>query len=159
MRPQGSYFGGQKAIRWGSNRIISAAGCKISAKRPLGALMDPCRTEKTKLETALGRPRGASRQVPVTKGQKAVRLSTGPAECAGLPGRVWEVCSRQSPGEDPARRQGTADSIASRIPPGLGPWIEGPWRRSLQRGYVTNMVATLHRNGFKIDPKWCQYGC
>ena len=49
---------GQKAIKWGSNRIISVAGCKISAKRPLGALLEPSRTEKTKLETALERSKG-----------------------------------------------------------------------------------------------------
>ena len=48
----------KKAIKWDSNRIISAAGCKISAKRPLGALLNPSRTEKTYLETALGRSKG-----------------------------------------------------------------------------------------------------
>ena len=45
-------------MKGGSNRIISAAGCKISAKRPLGALLEPSKTEKTKLETALGRSKG-----------------------------------------------------------------------------------------------------
>ena len=47
----------------------------------------------------------------------------------------------------------------TRIPPGLGCWVEGPWRRSLQRGNVTNMVATSLRNGSKIVPKWSQHGC
>ena len=49
--------------------------------------------------------------------------------------------------------------IASRIPPCLGPWIEGPWRRSLQRGSVTNMVATSLRIGSKMAPTWCPHGC
>ena len=47
----------------------------------------------------------------------------------------------------------------TRIPPGLGCWTEGPWRRSLQRGNVANMVATSHRNCCKIVPKWSKYGC
>ena len=53
-------------------------------------------------------------------------------------------------------------SIASRIPPGLGPWIEGPWRRSLQRGNVTNMVAASLRMGSKfwskLVPTWLPNG-
>ena len=47
----------------------------------------------------------------------------------------------------------------TRIPPGLGCWIEGPWRRSLQRGNVTNMVATSLRNCSNMAPKLCQHGC
>ena len=50
-------------------------------------------------------------------------------------------------------------SIASRIPPGLGCWTEGPWRRSLQRGNVTNMVATSLRNDTSMAPKLRQHGC
>ena len=42
---------------------------------------------------------------------------------------------------------------------GPGPWVEGPWRRSLQRGKVNNMVATSLQNGSKIVPKWHQHGC
>ena len=49
--------------------------------------------------------------------------------------------------------------MLTRIPPGLGPWIEGPWRRSVQRGNVTNTAATSLRNGLTISPKWHQYGC
>ena len=47
----------------------------------------------------------------------------------------------------------------TRIPPGLGCWIEGPWPRSLQRANVTNMVATSLQNGSKMAPTWCQHGC
>ena len=47
----------------------------------------------------------------------------------------------------------------TRIPPGLGCWVEGPWRRCLQRENVTNIVATSLRNGSKIVPKWSQHGC
>ena len=47
----------------------------------------------------------------------------------------------------------------TRIPPGLGCWVEGPWRRCLQRENVTNIVATSLRNGSKIIPKWSQHGC
>ena len=44
------------------------------------------------------------------------------------------------------RKVGRRIQSLARIPPGLGQWIEGPWRKSLQRGNVTNMVATSLRN-------------
>ena len=47
----------------------------------------------------------------------------------------------------------------TRIPPGLGCWVEGPWRRCLQRLNVTKIVATSLRNGSKMVPKWSQHGC
>ena len=49
-------------------------------------------------------------------------------------------------------------SSLTRMPPGLGPWSEGPWRRSLQRGFVTNMVATSLRHGSQMVPTWLPNG-
>ena len=46
----------------------------------------------------------------------------------------------------------------ARIPPGLGHWIEGPWRKSLQRGNVTNIVATWLRNCSSMTTKLYQHG-
>ena len=36
--------------------------------------------------------------------------------------------------------------------------MKGPWRRSIQRGNVTNMVATSLRNCSKMAPKWLPNG-
>ena len=36
--------------------------------------------------------------------------------------------------------------------------MQGPWRRSIQRGNVTNMVATSLRNCSKMAPKWLPNG-
>ena len=36
--------------------------------------------------------------------------------------------------------------------------MQGPWRRSIQRGNVTNMVATSLRNCSKMAPKWFPNG-
>ena len=36
--------------------------------------------------------------------------------------------------------------------------MQGPWRRSIQRGHVTNMLATALRNRSKMTPKWFQNG-
>ena len=45
-----------------------------------------------------------------------------------------------------SRQVGRRIQSLARIPRGLGHWIEGPWRKSFQRGNVTNMVATSLRN-------------
>ena len=38
---------------------------------------------------------------------------------------------------------GAADSIASRIPPGLGPWIEGPWRRDVRGTMAWDLISRV----------------
>ena len=37
--------------------------------------------------------------------------------------------------------------------------MKGPWRRSIQRGNATNMVATSPRNCSKMAQTWYQHGC
>ena len=109
----------------------------------------------------------AERADPLLDGKPSVCSRLPSTYCRQLPG----VCSTRS-----APHSGAADLIASRIPPGLGcwiegpwprnahkhglgPWMKGPWRRSIQRGNATNMVATSPRNCSKMVPKWYQHGC
>ena len=64
-----------------------------------------------------------------------VRCLLMPFQCGGIAALIVTCQSEHLP-------VGACYLIASRIPPGLGPWIDGLWRRRLERRYVTSMMAT-----------------
>ena len=55
LRSRGLPLEGKMATRWLQNGISSSASCRISAQRPLGALLEPSGAEKKYSWTALGR--------------------------------------------------------------------------------------------------------
>ena len=82
FHPQNRRFGGPEGARRGRNRspedswthlgASSASGGLLeSSWRPLGALLDGSRTEKSSIQRLLGGPRGIPREVSAIGGQKA----------------------------------------------------------------------------------------